>query len=194
MFIRARSGLGADVLPVPGPQAVAGDPGVPPPAAYPVSDRGTGHRLRQLLPAPQSRGRHLVRHQRRRAGVHPNNASWLNRMESSHRAALLHPRRLGPPLPPRAGAGHRRLHPLAQPPRHTPGLLRAELHDPQARFPTPTLPDAALVTEAAMGHVTAGAHSWGERSADSSTVATRVSCSQRSCSAGAQPRSWTSRW
>jgi hypothetical protein len=59
---RAGPGLRAAVLPVVrDPKTPAGVSRVPPPTACPVPDRAAVRRLRQLLPAPQTRGRGLVR-------------------------------------------------------------------------------------------------------------------------------------
>ncbi len=94
-------------------------------------------RLRQLLPAPQGRGRQLVRRTRRRAGVHPDQrlVVELDRVRV-HRAALLHPRRQRLPLPRRPRTRDRRLRPLGQQARDTEATLRPRIQDPPPRLPT----------------------------------------------------------
>ena len=130
-------GLGPAALPITRPEALAGVPGLPAPAPTPVPHGAALRRLRQLLPAPQGRGRRLVRRPRRRAGVHPDPRllAELDRV-GVHRAALLHPRRQRLPLPRRAGSCHRRLHPLGQQARPAEATLRSRVQDPQTGLPT----------------------------------------------------------
>jgi transposase len=94
-------------------------------------------RVRQLRRAPEGGGPHLVRRQRRRAGVHSVERvlAELDRVRV-HRAALLHPRRQRLPLPRRPRDRDRPLHPLGQQARQTQAALRRQLQDPQTGLPT----------------------------------------------------------
>jgi hypothetical protein len=123
------------------------EPLLPAPTPLPVPDRAALRRLRQLLPAAQGRGHHLVRRPRGRVGVHPDQRvlAELNRV-GVHRAALLHPRRQRLPLPRRARSRYRRLHPLGQPPRKTQSPLRPRVQDPQAQDPQARLPTERCLT------------------------------------------------
>ncbi|TCP53588.1 homeodomain-containing protein [Tamaricihabitans halophyticus] len=68
---RAGPGQRTGVLPHPRSQALAGVFGLPAAAAQTIPPRPALRHLRQLRPAQEGRGPRLVRHPRRRTGVHP---------------------------------------------------------------------------------------------------------------------------
>ena len=142
---RAGPGVGADVLPVPRPQALDRVPRLLPPATAAVPDRAALPDLRQLRATSEGRGRDLVRRPRHRAGVHPVQRVLAELDRSRvHRAALLHPRRQRLPLP--HSPGEPRSPATYAGPTATPSPSGASRSAPRSadRITCPTLPDTAL--------------------------------------------------
>jgi hypothetical protein len=82
------------VPPIPRPQTLHRVPRLPQATPGPVPGRKAVRRVRQLQPAQEDRGRHLVPGPRHRVGVHPEQRilAELDRVRV-HRPAVLRPRR-----------------------------------------------------------------------------------------------------
>lgn len=114
---------------------VGADPGV---ARHVADEHVKSFRmLLQLRTARQGRGRHVVRGQRHRAGLHAHQRVLveLDRVRV-HCGPLLHPRPQRLLQPRRPGGRDRRLPALAQPPLPPEASLRRQLQDPPTGLPT----------------------------------------------------------